>query len=140
MQNKPQEKNIRPLELEAFRDIDVKEIVIDVVKRDQADNPDHFDINVLMYIRPDVQFKSVEGALQKTCIDIFGAQRDDNIEIFMTGKSDGILLKVEGHDQNCTTVGVAVKWPKSLYFSRIESLKNKVEERLYHHLENARNA
>ncbi len=124
--------------LEGERGIDLDQVFIDITKRDIEEGG--FNIDITVYVRPDLQVERVMPALQRTCIDIFGHQRDDSVELFYHSgqlpNGNKLGLEVAGNIDTYKSFGVTIKHPKSRFFS-LEKLKDSFTRRAYHHLQNS---
>jgi len=122
-------------ELEGHRNNDLKKIFVDINKRDVGN--DTFDINITMYVRPDVPLSGVMPALQRCCIDIWGHDPGDSIELFYhSGQVDAgkfIGLEVMGQKGVFQSFGVTIKHPKSTFYN-LDRLKGEFLRRAHYHL------
>jgi len=128
-----QEEELTINPLEQSRNNDLKKVVVDAVKRDQAEG---YNYDYVIYVSPGVKPQQVEPAIQRACIDIFGHERDPSkIDIFMhDGKSTKIGVQMMGRDLTCVSYGITIKWPKSQFY-KLEEIKDRIIRRIHHHLE-----
>lgn len=128
-----EEQHTRKIEqLEQSRNNDLKKVIIDAVKRDQAEG---YNYDYLIYVAPGINPDEVEPSIQRACIDVFGHHRDpEKVEIFMhDGKSEKIGVQMMGRDVTCVSYGVTIKWPKSQFY-RLEQIRDQLLKRIHHHL------
>lgn len=124
--------------LESSRNNFLKSVVIDVCKRDREEGT--FNIDCIFYVMQGVRPESVEGAIKKACIDVFGHKPDPNeFELaFINPYLDNgkkISFEVMGNPDSVTFSFVAtVKHPRSLYYT-IEGLTETLTNRLNFHLD-----
>ncbi len=126
---------IKPLD--AVRGIDLKAVILDVCKRDSGDGT--YNIDLIVYVRPDVNPARIMPAVQKTCIDMFGHKVNEHLlPFYHPGHIDGKAISVEvaGKPSVCVSFGVSILHPLSLYTSSIEELKHRFAERVYFNLMN----
>lgn len=109
-----------------FRDNDLKIAIVDVVYRNNK------DLNIIVYVQPGVNPASIDPAIRKTCIDLFGHIKPDYIDtVFYSG--DSIGLQVDGMVGQFDSFCITINYPKSAYF-KIEKLKSDFTKRLHHHV------
>lgn len=123
-------------ELEANRGVDIGSCFIDFAKRDTEEG--RFDIDIMVYVKPQTRVDSVMPAFQKVCIDLFGQEPGDDIELFW---HDGTLpngnklgLEVGGGQGVFKTFGVKIKHPRSTFYS-LDRLQQTFIKRAVAHLE-----
>ncbi len=125
-------------ELQGSRDNDLGQCWVDITRRDVEEG--NFNIDITIYVRPDVDPNRVMPALQKTCIDIFGHSPGEDIELFyhpgQLSNGQAIGIEVDGRPGVFQSFGVTIKHPKSNFFS-IDRLKSVFLKRAKHHLEQA---
>jgi len=123
-------------ELEGIRGNDLGNCFIDITKRDIEEG--NYNIDIIIYVRPDVHENKVMPAMQMTCIDVFGAQPIDGIELFYhPGQIDSnhaIGMEVAGMTGVFRSFGVTIKHPHSVFYN-IEKLKEVFIKRAFKHLE-----
>lgn len=123
-------------ELEGSRGNDIGECYIDITKRDAENGV--FNIDITIYVRPDVPINRVMPALQRTCIDIFGNEPGDNIDLFyhpgQLKNGQAVGIEVNGMPGVFQSFGVTIKHPMSTFFN-LDRLKNTFISTSYKHLE-----
>lgn len=119
-------------ELDGSRGNDLKKVIIDITKRDIED--EHFNIDITIYVRPDVPETMVMPAIQKTCIDVFGDTPQDFIDLFHCPSDHNIGMQAGGQVGVFNSFGVTIKHPHSRYFN-IDRLKETFLKRAYKHIQ-----
>ena len=116
------DKMLNTGELEQFRNEDIGQALVDVVKRDQENGT--FNINIIVYHRPDLRKNQVEPAIKVACIHLFGGDKSD-IDLFY--RDEFAIARDIGSNvpfQNTNSWCIEILWPRSIYYSNLSSVKN----------------
>lgn len=111
-------------EEKGYRDEFLNKAIVDVVQRGN-------DINVIVYVVPGVNPYAIVGAVKKTCIDIFGHKRSEQIEPIFYPK--GVGIHTGWGDDTYDSFCLVVKHPLSLRYT-LQLLRDEFTNRLYFHL------
>lgn len=107
------------LDLDQSRGHDLNRAMVDVVKRENEEGK--FNLNILVYVRPDLRPEPVKAALKKTCQNLFGKSRGkDEFETFFRTANSVELATGEKGVFDC--FDITIKYPTSMNYS-VEGLK-----------------
>lgn len=113
-------KGLKTGELEQFRNEDIGQVMVDVVKRDQEEGK--YNINIIIYQRPDLPRHKVEPAIKVACIHLFN---NDKTLVDTFYRDEALISKDIGASLQMTNSWcVEIMWPRSIMFSDLVATRN----------------
>ena len=108
-----------PVDIVSDRGNIMKEVMVDVTKRDNPDGT--FNFVILVYVRADINPLKIAGPLKKTCKTLFGKKKDSRyFETYFRPKNSVELAT--GEKGAFDTFDITIKHPRSVLYD-LDGLK-----------------